>query len=153
MTTVPQAGQDRAALLAAVRSALSELLGSGRRLRGRDQHREDRLSMAQVRALVALDKEDAVSAGRLARAADLNPASMTAMLDHLERDGIVERRRSSEDRRVCNVLLTDQGRALLEQKRARWTAIWEERLAGVDDDELASAARVMQVVAELFDEL
>jgi MarR family 2-MHQ and catechol resistance regulon transcriptional repressor len=40
--------------------------------------------------------------------------NLTHVIDHLERDGYVERQRSSEDRRLIHVHLTDSGRALVE---------------------------------------
>ncbi len=71
--------------------ALGELLGAERRLRARDQQRRDRMTYAQSRALIALADSGGtaaeVSAGQLARAADLHPATVTAMLDLLEERG------------------------------------------------------------------
>lgn len=141
----------RRARIEALRSSLGELLGAERRLRGRDQQRHGELTIAQVRALAALSREDEATAGQLARAADLNPASMTAMIDHLEQIGIVERRRSSEDRRVCYVSLTDRGREVLDEKRVRWEELWKERLASISDADLEATIRVMRHIAEMLD--
>jgi len=75
----------RTAAIVDAQRAMSELLGAERRLRARDQQQRDRMTYAQSRALIALAEiggADAdVSAGQLARAADLHPASVTAMLD------------------------------------------------------------------------
>lgn len=144
---------DREAVLEEVRTAFGELLGAERRLRGRDQHREGKLSHAQVRALFVLGRSHEVTAGQLAKAAELTPASVTAMLDHLEDAGIVERRRSSEDRRCVVVSLTAQGRELVEAKRARWRELIEEALDGLSDEDLAAAARVMHRMAGVLDAL
>src|ERR1700750_954616 len=109
-------------VLAELSSAFGELLGAERRLRGRDQHRRagGELSHHQIRALFHLAKEEEVTAGCLAKNAELSPASMTAMLDPLEEWGFVERRRSAEDRLQVLVSLTDEGRAKLAKKRAVW---------------------------------
>jgi DNA-binding MarR family transcriptional regulator len=137
-----------------LRAALGELLGAERRLRGRDrQHTETCLTHAQVRALVALNREDEVTAGALAKAADLNPASVTAMLDHLEARGIVERRRDVEDRRRVVVSLTADGRTLLAEGRARWQGKLDAALRELDDEDVASAARVMRTLSVLYDSL
>ena len=74
---------------------MGELFGAERRLRGREQQQGRGLTHSQLRALIVLGKTDEVTAGDLAKSADLNPASVTAMLDHLESSGIVERRRSA----------------------------------------------------------
>jgi DNA-binding MarR family transcriptional regulator len=137
----------------ALRSALAHMTGAERRLRGRDHNRPGELTFAQIRALAALGREREMTAGELARSADLNPATVTAMLDHLEEAGIVERHRSTTDRRVCNVSLTDDGWKLLEHKLAGWQQRWEEKLAGVSDDDLQTTARVVGQITGLYDEI
>ena len=58
------------------------------------------MTYAQSRALIALAESGGtgadVSAGQLAKAADLHPATVTAMLDLLEDEGLVVRRRSDD---------------------------------------------------------
>ena len=110
-----------------LRTALSQMFGAERRLRGRD-HAPGELTHAHMRSLHALGEQGELTAGQLAKSADLNPASVTAMLDHLEDAGIVARSRSTSDRRVTIVSLTPQGRQLLADKSARWRARWQERL-------------------------
>jgi DNA-binding MarR family transcriptional regulator len=134
-----------------LRGAFGELLGAERRLRGRDQHRGGTgLSHHQIRALFHLAKEPEVTAGCLAKHAELSPASMTAMLDQLEREGYVTRRRSETDRRQVLVALTDQGRAKMEEKRAVWHDKWLAVLGEHSDEELAAAARVMRTIGGLL---
>ncbi len=142
---------DARAAIEGLRTALSELFGAERRLRSRDHNSSGELTQAQLRALAALDREHEMTAGQLARSADLNPATITALLDHLEAADIVQRHRSNEDRRVCNVSLTPNGRTLLERKLARWYSVWDERFAAFTDRDLQSAARVINEIAELFD--
>lgn len=142
---------DRAALALELRAASSDLLAAERRLRSRDPQRPGGLSYAQVRALVMLGDAEEATAGQLARAADLTPASVTALLDQLERQGMVERRRDPADRRVVVVALTPAGRELLAEKRSRWRARWEEATAGFSDADLAAAAAVMRAMARMFD--
>jgi DNA-binding MarR family transcriptional regulator len=143
---------DRRPEIEELRTAVARLSGAERRLRGRDHSRPGELTVAQVRALAALGREREMTAGELARSADLNPATVTAMLDHLEAAGIVQRHRSTTDRRVCNVSLTGTGWELLERKLAGWQSLWEQKLVDVSDGDLASAARVMEQVADLYDD-
>ena len=94
MTTIgPVADERQKTTLDELRVALGELFGAERRLRGREQQQPRDLTNSQLRALFALGKSAEVTAGELAKSADLNPASVTAMLDQLEANGIVERRR------------------------------------------------------------
>lgn len=136
-----------------LRSAFIELMGAERRLRGRSPHRAGDLSATEVRALFQLERDAEVSAGCLARNADVSPASMTAMLDHLEADGMVSRRRSETDRRQVAVSLTDKGRACLTRKRAVWDGAWHALTEHHSDADLAAAAAVMHDIAGLLDSL
>jgi DNA-binding MarR family transcriptional regulator len=136
-----------------LRSAFIELMGAERRLRGRSPHRAGDLSATEIRALFQLEREAEVSAGSLAKHADVSPASMTAMLDHLDADGMVARRRSETDRRQVIVSLTDKGRECLGRKRAAWDDRWRELTERHADADLAAAAAVMHDIAGLLDTL
>ncbi len=137
--------------LAELRSAFAELSGADRRLRGRDPRGPGELSTAQVRALIQLAKDEQVTAGELAKRAELSPGAMTAMLDQLEDADMVSRRRSTADRRQVIVALTEHGRSALASKRALWERAWREGLAGHSEEELLAAARVMRTLAALLD--
>jgi len=135
-----------------LRVATGELFGAERRLRGREGGSSD-LTHSQLRALVALHHADEVTAGQLAKQADLNPASVTAMLDTLQERGIIERRRTEEDRRVCLVSLTDRGRAVLDERRTRWQALWAEHLGALPEEDIEVALGVIRTITRLLEEL
>jgi DNA-binding MarR family transcriptional regulator len=143
----------RADAVADLRGAMSELLGAERRLRGRDRRGPHGLSFSEVRVLMTLGRAgDAdVTAGDLARGADLNPASVTALLDSLEERGIATRRRSERDRRCVVVSLTDEGREVLEQATERWLGRVDAALGDLPDRDVAAAAEVLRRLAGLFD--
>ncbi len=145
----------RADALTAVREEFGCPLGAERRLRGRDQHQQGHghLTISQVRALFALDAREAATAGEIAEAARLSPASVTGMLDELERDGIVTRVRSDTDRRRVLVTLTDEGRTVLSKRRRRWLKRWEAAMGDVPERDLEAAAEVMRRIGGLLDEL
>jgi DNA-binding MarR family transcriptional regulator len=142
----------RATALEDLRSAFIELMGAERRLRGRSPHRAGELSPVQIRALFQLEDGES-TAGCLARKADVSAASMTAMLDQLEADGMVVRRRSEEDRRQVIVSLTSAGSEKLAVKRAFWEERWQRMLAEHSEEELAVAVRVMRSMSGLLDSL
>jgi len=151
MSVAPLAPAD-ATTLDELRVSLGELFGAERRLRGREQGSND-LTHSQLAALLALHQVDALPAGHLAKQADLNPASVTAMLDTLQEKGIIERRRTEEDRRVCMVSLTDEGRAIVDERRARWQARWAEHLGHLPEDDLKSALGVIRTITRLIEDL
>src|SRR5262245_28008354 len=122
-----------------IRQALGELLAAERRLRSRDRGGPGDLMFAQTIALVTIGRQGPTTAGDIARSSGLNPASITAMLDQLEKKQIVARARSEQDRRVVEVTLTDEGWRLLEKRRAEWDSKWERVFADADAGDLRSA--------------
>ncbi|MBV9659706.1 MAG: MarR family transcriptional regulator [Acidimicrobiales bacterium] len=134
-----------------LRTLIGELFGAERRLRGREQQQPGSLTQSQMRALLVLDEAEEVTAGDLAKSADLNPASVTAMLDQLEGNGIVERKRDSNDRRVCLVSLTEKGRTVVEQKRAHWQQLWEAHFGHLPDRDLEAGVRIVRALIQLLE--
>jgi MarR family transcriptional regulator, organic hydroperoxide resistance regulator len=124
-----------------------------RRLRGRETHHPAELSDAQYSLLFCLRQRDEVSAGELAVAAELSAASTTTMLDGLATAGLVQRTRSERDRRVVFTSLTGRGRALVEERKERIEPRYRAALAGFTEQELITAAAVLDSLRTLFNEL
>ena len=94
------------------RPRLSPPVQAVSRMRGRDTHLAgSEISHAQFELMIELDERGELSAGELALAARLSPASVTQMLDALAESGHVERVRSDSDRRVVLARLTAVGQA------------------------------------------
>jgi DNA-binding MarR family transcriptional regulator len=74
------------------------------------------------------------------------------MLDGLERQGIVERRPSTEDRRSIRVQLTDRGRQLLNRKRKLVDTKRRAMFEALDPDDRESAARLLRTLAAAIEE-
>lgn len=100
------------------------------------------LTPAQLALLEALYHLGPQSAGDLGRRILRSQANMTTVLDNLERDGLVRRRRDAQDRRVVLVQLTAAGRRTIERifpdHVARVTAAFAPLSAG----DQASLARI-----------
>jgi MarR family transcriptional regulator, organic hydroperoxide resistance regulator len=154
-TTAQPAAPDAEAEGADARARLAHsfkaTMAAVRRLRGREAQHLGRLSYAQYSLLFGLAAEPELSASQLAGVADLSPATVTQMLDHLESDGLVTRVRSVRDKRVVLVSLTKSGRKLVEQRRARFEPRWQAALAEFTDEQLLNAAAVLDRLRELFD--
>jgi DNA-binding MarR family transcriptional regulator len=134
-------------------AAFRRVFRSLNRLRGRDTHLGgSELSHAQFELLIELDERGELSAGDLASAARLSPATVTPMLDHLAECGHVERVRSETDRRVVVSRLTPQGARKIEAKREAWRSRWEEALKGVDGEDLRAATRVLELLGAVFED-
>ena len=129
------------------------VMAAQRRLRGRETHHPGELSYAQYGLLFSLAAGGALSAGELALAADVSPASATQMLDGLERAGLVQRVRSGQDKRVVLTSLTARGRDVVEARRALFEPRWRAALAEFNDHDLLRAAALLDRITEMFDEL
>ena len=136
-----------------VARSFKRAMAAVRRLRGRETRRPGELTDAQYSLLFCLRDQSHMSVRDLAYAADLSAASVTEMLDGLAEAGLVERRRSDRDRRVVLTSLTDSGRGLVEQRRARFEPRFRAALEPFSDDELLVAAAVLERLRDLFEEV
>jgi DNA-binding MarR family transcriptional regulator len=121
-----------------------------RRLRGRETQQCSELSNAQYGLLFGLAGNCEMSARDLAEVAELTPATVAQMLDHLATAGLVQRTRSEQDKRVVLTSLTPRGQALIESRRARIEPLWRAALSPFSDAELLTAAAVLDRLAEYF---
>jgi DNA-binding MarR family transcriptional regulator len=139
--------------LEAVGHAFKAASAAVRRMRSRELHHPGALGHAQYGLLFGLSNGASQSARELAVAADVSPATATEMLDALAAAGLVERTRSLDDKRIVLTSLTERGKALIDERRARYEPRWRAALEGFSAEELLTAARVLEAVRELFDGL
>ncbi|MGC1175406.1 MarR family winged helix-turn-helix transcriptional regulator [Polaromonas sp.] len=93
------------------------------------------LTNAQWVPLLKLYMGSASTVAELARECDLDAGSMTRLLDRLEAKDLCRRIRSSEDRRVVNLELTDAGRIAAKEIPVILSRIQNEHLAGFSVEE------------------
>jgi DNA-binding MarR family transcriptional regulator len=78
----------------------------------------------------------------LPQAVGLDATGVVALLNRLESEGLIERRRATEDRRRHNVSITDAGRRRLVEIE-QVAAQLEQRLLGLKTKELAALHRLL----------
>lgn len=83
------------------------------------------LTFARYEALVLISFSRAgeLPLGKMGDRLMVHPASVTNAIDRLERQGLVERRRSSTDRRTVLAAITDEGRRVAEKATAALAAV------------------------------
>ncbi|HEY0517260.1 MAG TPA: MarR family transcriptional regulator [Solirubrobacteraceae bacterium] len=146
------AGRGLSPELTALGSAFRHVFRTLSRMRGRDTHLVGgELSHAQFELLIELHDRGELSAGELALAARLSPATVTGMLDGLADSGHVERSRSETDRRVVLARLTPFGLASVQAKRAAWQERWEQALGEVSARDIRAATKVLERLGEMFE--
>jgi DNA-binding MarR family transcriptional regulator len=133
--------------------AFKGALAAVRRLRGRDTQRPGEIAHAQYALLFELAERGDLAAGELATAAELAPATVTVMLDHLAAAGLVSRERSERDRRIVVSRLTEAGREQVAARHARVLPLWNAALEEFDPSELRIAAAVLERLRALFETL
>ena len=86
--------------------------------------------------------------GELAEAVGIRQPTLSHHLDGMEREGLVRRERTADNRRVQTVTVTEAGEALFLRLR-RAAGAFDGRLrAGLDDVEVAELRRLLAQLAE-----
>jgi DNA-binding MarR family transcriptional regulator len=86
-------------------------------------------------ALNVLDAEGQITQQALVKSTGIDPSSMVATIDELERRGLVERRAHPTDRRAHHLHMTKKGRQTLADGRKLQRVAQEELLAPLNADE------------------
>jgi len=100
----------------------------------------------QLRALRVLG-QGPMRISALAKRLDVVPRSATAVADELEAAGLVRRPPDPSDRRATLVEMTDAGRQVLAELRARRHAGMAELLGRLSGGEQAELARLLGLLA------
>jgi MarR family transcriptional regulator, transcriptional regulator for hemolysin len=79
----------------------------------------------------------------LAKALTLDGSSLVRLLDALEASRLIERREETADRRAKVITLTRRGWSLIERVEAASEKVRQRSLAGLTEDELDLASRVL----------
>ena len=93
-----------------------------------------------------------ITAGRPLKLTDLSRRlfrskdSLTTVIDHMERDGLVQRQPVPDDRRAINIATTDKGRTLLEGSIQKSRELVYRSMACLDAAELATLNELLQKI-------
>ena len=122
---------------------------------GRELRRETRavgVSPEQVALLVAIKYAPGIGVGELAAQERVSAPAMSNHVDRLERDGLVTRTPSADDKRRVGLRLTSEGQRVLRRVRSRRTAWLASRLGRLGPDELAAIEAAVEPLSLLLAE-
>ena len=122
---------------------------------GRELRREARavgISPEQVALLVAIKYTPGIGIRSLAAQERISAPALTKHVDRLERDGLVVRTPSADDRRRIGLTLTEEGQRVLRRVRSRRTAWLATRLRGLSADELAAVEAAIEPLSRVLKE-
>jgi DNA-binding MarR family transcriptional regulator len=119
-----------------------------RRLRQQDH---TGLGPTMTATLASIAKHGGPTHGELAAIEQVAPPTITAVVDKLEKLGLVTREADGSDRRVTRVRATPTGLDQLDEVRNRRTSWLAFRLTALTDDERRRLAEASDVLAKLVD--
>ena len=132
------------------------LIALRRIVRAIDQHsrrlaQEFGLTGPQVVLLNELIRNGEMHVAELAKNISLSHATVTDILNRLEKRSLIDRTRSQTDRRIIMVTATEQAKDLIKESPPLLQEQFSNQLANLQDWELAQILSVLQRVALMMD--
>jgi len=118
--------------------------------RAAEDDRAAGLSRARLSALSVVVFRGPLTLGDLAAAEGVRSATMSGIVNGLERDGLVRRRPHGRDRRAVNIESTAAGRRLLDRARTVRIDRVAARLRDLSAEELEVLARAAELLEARF---
>ena len=112
-------------------------------------HRPLGMSWAGFRVLFCTWVSEEVEPRELARLCAVSRGTVSSVLNTLERDELVRRRRQSTDRRVVTVAITEKGRRRVREAFARQHAREHQWLGDLDRQRIADLVALLRHLLEL----
>jgi MarR family transcriptional regulator, transcriptional regulator for hemolysin len=106
------------------------------------------ITRAQWAVLVRLDRFEGLKQFELAEMLDLQPITLTRLLDKLAESGLIERRADPNDRRAKRLFLTGAARPLLERLGDLGDELMGTALAGVEREAVEKMVGLLATVKE-----
>jgi len=138
-----------------IRRSIGSLIGqAGRQWRRSVNRRLDPFGLTEATWLPLLHLARARSPMRqkdLARSLSVDSSSVVRILDSLEEAGLVERKEEETDRRAKILHLTRRGKETVRKVEAVARDVRNEALAGISEEDLATAFRVLRQISAKLD--
>jgi DNA-binding MarR family transcriptional regulator len=119
-------------------------------VRSRTLLQDHGLTSPQLATLNVIAQKQPVTAGGIAAEVHLGRATVTGILDRLQRRGLVERARGEQDRRSVNVSLTEPGRDILGAAPSMLQDQFLCELANLKEWERTQILATLQRIADMM---
>ncbi len=146
--TLPQTFQRVPAELRESPLFLLKKLGMAAKERGHERYEALGLHPYHHAILALLDEGSRETQGAIAEALGYDKGQLVGLLDELEQNGHVERRRDPSDRRRQTVHITAEGRKALGQMRRLSRELEDDFLAPLDESERAELYSLLLKLGE-----
>jgi DNA-binding MarR family transcriptional regulator len=104
------------------------------------------LTLPQCKVLVYLAKNEGVSQAKLAELTELEPMSLVRILDHMEEEGLLERRASALDRRARSLFLMPKAKPIEDSIWSISDTTRGEAFAGISAQDAARFIAVFEQI-------
>jgi MarR family transcriptional regulator for hemolysin len=141
---MPQRGQNREILF-----VISDV---GRLLRTYADHKARQFGMtrAQWAVLLRLERHEGLKQSDLAEILDIQPITLTRLVDRLCANGLIERRADPNDRRAWRLYLTARAHAVVDDMDLISSGLFRDAQKGISAADLKT---MMSVLARMKDNL
>ncbi|MBL8581170.1 MAG: MarR family transcriptional regulator [Rhizobiaceae bacterium] len=122
-----------------------------RRFEARGAHHG--LSAAQWRLLVHVVKSEGIAQARLAELLEIEPISVSRLVDRMEEAGWIERRQDATDRRVRMIFPTERSREVFGEVKSMAGEVYDDALRDLSREDRRALVRGLDaIVRNLSDE-
>src|SRR5690606_956403 len=90
----------------------------------------------QWMVLIALLRQEGISQAQLAKYLEVEPISMSRMIDRLQAGDLIHRVEDPSDRRVKTLYSSPKTKKVLKRRRSCGAEVWAEARAGMSDEEI-----------------
>ena len=104
------------------------------------------LTLGQPKVLDYLLEYDGAIQKDIASGCYIEPASISSILNGMEKNQLVIRKMNTENRRNFNVYLTDKGREIAEKLQLEFETTEKKALAGLQDDEIEQIKHWLKII-------
>lgn len=109
------------------------------------------ITARQATLMWLVKRNPGLSLAELAAEEGISAPAMSGHVDRLERAGLLERVRSTDDRRRVGLRLTDEGERLMRRVRARRTTWLANRLQALEPSELGAIEAAVPALLRLVE--
>ena len=126
-------------------------LMQGGELYTKELNKKFQVSAPQLSCLLALSEQGPLPPSQIAKYIMVNSSTITGIIDRLEQKGFVERSRTSHDRRVITISLTEKGRILVQSAPPPLQKKIVEGLKKLPPREVDEIVQVLMKLATMMD--
>lgn len=120
-------------------------------LRSKQLNKSIGLTGPQLLVMRFVSQSSGVIVREIADDVNLSPATITNILDRLESRGLVQRLRSTQDKRKVGVYLTEKGEDILKDAPMPFQEHFTNRFSQLEDWEQSQMVATLQRIAHMMD--